>query len=98
MVYGISSLTAAEASPEQLLAFNRGHWAIENGLHYRRDETLREDWCHLKCGNAPRAMAVINNLIIGLVLHLKRKNLPATRRYFDSHPQEAQGLVLRRLS
>ena len=98
VVYGISSLTAAEASPEQLLAFNRGHWAIENGLHYRRDETLREDWCHLKCGNAPWAMAVINNLIIGLVLHLKRKNLPATRRYFDSHPQEAQWLVLRRLS
>ena len=68
VVYGITSLTANEASPARLLELNRSHWGIENGLHYRRDETLREDWCHLKGGQAPRAMAVINNLIVGLVL------------------------------
>ena len=42
------------------------HWQIENGLHYRRDETLREDWCHLRMGQSPHAMAVINNLVLGL--------------------------------
>jgi predicted transposase YbfD/YdcC len=97
VVYGITSLTANEASPAQLLTLNRSHWGIENGLHYRRDETLREDWCHLKGGQAPRAMAVINNLIVGLVLHLKYTNLAEARRFYDAHPHEAQYLILRRL-
>jgi len=97
VVYGITSLTADEASPARLLALNRSHWAIENGLHYRRDETLREDWCHLKGGHAPRAMAVINNLIVGLVLHLGWTNLPEARRYYDAHPAEARRVVMRLL-
>jgi predicted transposase YbfD/YdcC len=98
VVYGITSLTAQEARPAQLLAIVRAHWGIENGLHYRRDETLREDWCHLKKGEAPRAMAAINNLIIGLVRRLGYTNLPEARRYFDAHPKEAQRVVLLRLS
>jgi predicted transposase YbfD/YdcC len=97
VVYGITSLTAQEAGPKRLLQLTRSHWGIENGLHYRRDETLREDWCHLKQGQAPRAMAVINNLIIGLVLHLGWTNLAVARRYFDAHLQETQRLVLLRL-
>ncbi len=98
VVYGITSLTAKEAGPNQLLRLIRSHWGIENGLHYRRDETLREDWCHLKRGQAPRAMAVINNLIVGLTLRLGWKNLAAARRYFDAHPPKTQQLVLRRLA
>lgn len=97
VVYGITRLTAKEAASEQLLRLIRSHWGIENGLHYRRDETLREDWCHLKRGQAPRAMAVINNLIVGLALHIGWQNLAAARRYFDAHPARAQQLVLRRL-
>jgi predicted transposase YbfD/YdcC len=94
VVYGITSLTAQEAGPQRLLELIRSHWGIENGLHYRRDETLREDWCHLKQGEAPRAMAVINNLIVGLVLRLGWTNLAEARRHFDAHRQEAVNLVL----
>ncbi len=97
VVYGITSLTAPQANAAQLLSMVRAHWGIENGLHYRRDETLREDWCHLKKGTAPRAMAVINNLIIGLVRQLGYTNLPEARRFFDAHPKEAQRTVLQRL-
>ena len=63
-VYGITSLGPEQANPQQLLAMVRGHWNIENGLHYRRDETLREDWCHLRLGHAQRMMAAINNLVL----------------------------------
>ena len=94
VVYGITSLTAQEAGPLRLLELIRSHWGIENGLHYRRDKTLREDWCHLKQGQAPRAMAVINNLIVGLVLRLGWTNLAEARRHFDAHRQEAVNLVL----
>ena len=98
VAYGITSLTAQAASPQRLLQLIRSHWGIENGLHYRRDETLREDWCHLKRGQAARAMAVINNLIVGMTLRLGRTNLAEARRYFDAHPHKAQQLVLQRLS
>lgn len=36
-VYLISSQTRAQADPAQLLRLNRGHWGIENRLHYVRD-------------------------------------------------------------
>src|SRR6266545_3986154 len=37
VVFGITSLTVEKTNPAQLLAFNRGHWGIENKLHYVRD-------------------------------------------------------------
>ncbi len=94
-VYGITSLTANEANPNRLLELIRCHWGIENGLHYRRDETLREDWCHLRNGNAPHVMATINNLVLGLLLTHGIKNVPQARRRFAAYPDTALALVLR---
>ena len=70
VVYGVTSLTAEEAGPRRLMELSRAHWQIENALHYRRDETLREDWCHLRTGSAPRVMAIVNNLVLGLLLRV----------------------------
>ena len=58
-VYAVTSLTSKEATGERLLAIVRKQWMIENGLHYRRDWTLREDYCRLRIGEAAQAMAVI---------------------------------------
>ena len=41
--YAITSLTFAQASPARLADLLRGHWAIENGLHWVRDVTFAED-------------------------------------------------------
>ena len=95
VVHGVTSLTAEEAGPRRLLELSRAHWQIENGLHYRRDETLREDWCHLRTGRAPRAMAIVNNLVLGLLLRRGVKNVPQARRYYEAHPNDALQLILR---
>lgn len=92
--YGVTNLTAAEASPERLLYLTRAHWGIENGLHYRRDETLREDRCRLK-GQGARVMATINNLILGLLRSHSTGYLPDARRYYAAHLEEAIALVTR---
>ncbi len=97
IVYGITSLTRQKAEAAQLLGIVRSHWGIENRLHYRRDETLREDACHLKGGDAPRAMAVINNLIIGLLVRDRHTNLAEARRDWDAHPDRAQQLLFQHL-
>jgi len=94
--YGVSSLTTEEASASRLMEIVRGHWGIENGLHYRKDKTLGEDGCRLKRGEAAQAMAVINNLVVGLVLWQGSKNLAAARRHYNAYPLEALNLILRR--
>jgi predicted transposase YbfD/YdcC len=91
--YGVTSLTHTEANAPQLLGLVRGHWGIENGLHYRRDETLREDRCRIT-GQGAHVMAIINNLIVGLLLRQGVTNLPDARRYYDANPEEAVELLL----
>ncbi len=41
-------------------------------------------------------MAVINNLIIGLVLRQGTRNLAEARRIYSAYPLEALNLILRR--
>jgi predicted transposase YbfD/YdcC len=96
VVYGVTSLTAAEADPKRLLEIIRQHWQIENGLHYRRDDTLKEDRCTLRIGHAAEAMAVINNLVLGLLLRRGVKNVPDARRDFDADPKQAFDLIVGR--
>src|SRR5208283_172838 len=43
IVYGITSLPVHQANASRLLRLNRGHWGIENGLHYVRDVSFDED-------------------------------------------------------
>jgi predicted transposase YbfD/YdcC len=96
IVYGITSLTSKEANAERVLEIVRKHWQIENGLHYRRDWTLREDYCRLRIGDAAQAMAIINNLIVGLALRQGFKYLPDARRKYNAQPLEGLKLILRR--
>lgn len=95
-VYGVTSLTAQEANPDRLLELIRKHWQIENGLHYRRDDTLKEDRCTLRTGHAAEAMAVINNVVLGLLLRRGVKNVPDARRDFDADPKRAFDLIVGR--
>jgi predicted transposase YbfD/YdcC len=80
VVYGISSLPSSVADAARLLALGRGHWRIENGLHYRRDVTLHEDACQVRSGQAPQVLAALNNLICGLAGRAGITNLAAWQR------------------
>jgi len=66
--YGVTSLTTLKASPARLLQVNRGHWGVENGLHYRRDVTLHEDAGQTTTPALGHTMAALNNLVIGLTI------------------------------
>jgi predicted transposase YbfD/YdcC len=94
VVFGVTSLTAQQAGPQELLRLVRSHWGIENGLHYRRDESLGEDRCRLRTGHAARAMVVINNLVLGLLSGQGVDNVPSAQRCYDAHPEEALALIL----
>jgi len=94
IVYGITSLSAEQASPAQLLQMLRSYWKIENGLHYPRDVTLREDQTRFKKNSAAHVMAIINNLILGLIANSDFPSVPSARRFFAAHPDQALSLLL----
>ena len=94
VIYGFTSLSREEVSPEKLLALIRAYWGIENGLHYRRDVTLHEDRARIIHRNAGQVMACINNLILGLLIgKLKYRYLPSARRYFAANVSDAFVLI-----
>jgi predicted transposase YbfD/YdcC len=65
-VYAITDLAPHQARPDELAAWIRGHWQIENGLHWVRDVTFGEDASRVRAGNSPQVMASLRNLAISL--------------------------------
>jgi len=94
VVHGLTALSPAQASAEDLLALVRQHWAIENRLHWRRDVTLREDDCQVRKGEAPRVLAVLNSCLLALLDFVGVSNVPSQMRTFDAHPLQAVRLLL----
>lgn len=87
--YAITSLTAAAASPRQLLTLWREHWHIENRLHWVRDVTFDEDRSTVRAGSIPRAMATVRNTAIGLHRLLGATNIAAACRLHQAQPSLA---------
>jgi len=86
VVYAVTSLTHAQASPARLADLIRGHWAIENGLHYLRDTAFAEDGSQLRTGAGPHVMACLRNLAIGALCRAGPVNLAATLRHHARDP------------
>ena len=72
------------ASAEQVLTWTRLYWGIENGLHYRRDVTLKEDATRISQPRLATVMAAINNFVIGLSQKFGYDNLASARRVFNA--------------
>ena len=64
--YALTSLAPERASAATLEALWRGHWTIENGLHYVRDVSFGEDAGHAATGSTARALASVRNALLYL--------------------------------
>ena len=80
VVHGITNLTATQADPDRLAALIRGHWAIENSVHWVRDMTYREDAHRARTGNASTVLACIRNLVTTALRLTGAVNIAAARR------------------
>jgi predicted transposase YbfD/YdcC len=60
--WGVTSLPAAVADAARLLELRRGHWRIENSLHYIKDVTLGEDASLIHRGQGPANMSLLRDL------------------------------------
>jgi hypothetical protein len=60
----ITSVPRDRAGAATLLGWVRGHWGIENRLHYVRDVTMGEDASRIRSGSGPQALAALRNAAI----------------------------------
>jgi Transposase DDE domain len=93
VVYGITSLGRERADAGALLGRVRGHWGIENGLHYVKDETLGEDRCRVRKGNGAQVLAAVRNAVVHLLQGVKAQSKAAATRRFAAHPKEILPLL-----
>jgi predicted transposase YbfD/YdcC len=89
----VTSLAVEEATPEELAALWRGHWAIENRRQYVRDVTLGEDACQMHVGAAPQALAAVRNGLISLLRHAGWQNIAAGLRHYSGAVTDALQLI-----
>lgn len=90
--YAITSLGEA-VGPRTLLGYVRGHWKIENKLHYVRDETFGEDGSQVRKGAGPEVMAIIRNVTLALLRLSGATNIAAALRHIAWTPKQALTLV-----
>jgi len=58
----------------------RGHWAIENNLHWTLDVTFKEDLSRLRAGHGAKNMAVVRHFALNLVRQVTDKRSIKRRR------------------
>lgn len=92
-VYGISSLSRERAEAGRLLELLRGHWGIENGLHYVRDVTLGEDGCRVRKGSSGALLAGLRNAALVLLRRLEASSIAEAIRACILRPKRALRLL-----
>lgn len=92
-VYAVTSLPAAKAGPAQLAAAARGHWTIENKVHWVRDTAWHEDHCRVTAGNAPRNLAALRNFVLSLLRLDGTGNISAALRRNARDPRRPLHLL-----
>lgn len=93
VVFGITSLSPEQASPERLLELNRGHWSIENSLHHVRDTTFDEDRSQIRTKAAPQVMATLKNLAISILRLNSFTNIASALRHFAAQQHLSLALI-----
>jgi hypothetical protein len=95
--YAITSLRADAVSPGRLLALWRGHWGVENGLHFVKDRWWDEDrqWSR-RPGLAERLAALRDSALAVLRLAPglpEDQPLRARADHLGRNPKKALNLI-----
>ena len=94
VVYAVTSLSAIDAQPGQVADWLRGHWHIENRLHWVRDVTYAEDHSQIRTQGGPQVMATLRNVAISLHRLDGHDNIAAALRHHARDHQRPITLLL----
>jgi predicted transposase YbfD/YdcC len=68
---GITSRTPQQASPQRVLAVNRGHWSIES-VHYMIDWNYDEDRSRIRTGFGAENMTRLRRFAVGILTSFQK--------------------------
>jgi predicted transposase YbfD/YdcC len=91
--YGITSLPPAVADAHRLLVLVRGHWQIENGLHYVKDVTLGEDRSLIHTGQGPSNMAILRDTVVSVLHRAGWRTIAERLRFYSGNTSAALALL-----
>lgn len=94
IAYALSSLDLMQASAADLLQLWRGHWQIENRLHYVKDVTMGEDASRIRSGHGPQVMSAFRNLALSLMRMAGYNNIKDALHTYAQFPYRALGLLV----
>jgi predicted transposase YbfD/YdcC len=77
--YFISSL---KNNAQKLAEAIRGHWSIENSLHWVLDVTFQEDNNRIRKDNAPANFAVLRHIAVNIISQNKSRKLSVRKKRF----------------
>jgi predicted transposase YbfD/YdcC len=73
-------ITSLSACAERIGLAIRGHWGIENGLHWVMDMVFRDDECRIRKDNAPANFATIKHMACNLLRQAPGKDSLRVKR------------------
>ena len=89
--YFISSL---ENNIQKLAKAIRGHWSIENSLHWVLDVTFKEDDSRIRKDNAPANFAVLRHIAVNIISQNKSRKLSVRSKRFLASLDEEYSIEL----
>ena len=83
---GVTSRTPQQASPQWVLAINRGHWSIES-VHYIIDWNYDEDRSRIRTGFGPENITRLRRFAVGILKSFQKpaQSIAEMMRNLSSH-------------
>jgi hypothetical protein len=75
-------ISSLENKVEKLAGAIRGHWSIENSLHWVLDVTFQEDNNRMRKDNAPANFAVLRHIAVNIIGQNKNRKLSVKKKRF----------------
>ncbi len=91
--YGLTNLPPNQLALPVLLQRWRGHWGIENRLHWPKDVVLKEDASRVRTAQAPLIWATLRNPLVSVVHALGFASVTLGRRHFALNFDEAVAFI-----
>jgi predicted transposase YbfD/YdcC len=83
-----SYISSRALSAPDFAASVRGHWGIENRLHWSLDVTFNEDRSPLRVGHGAKNMAVVRHFALNLVRKVAdKRSIKRRRKYAATAPR-----------
>ena len=90
---GITSLPTDLFEAARLLDIRRGHWHIENRLHWVKDMVLGEDKSTVHLGGGPQVLGALRNTALNLLRAAGQHHIAACLRHNARNPTAALALL-----